>query len=95
MWFYELCIRNNSKNQLEKNIFLLAFRFKGLLGEEIFDFHDLDHDGYIGLDSFLDIVEKYASGEVETVSKEIFNICDSDRDGLVNKSEFLNLVCIM
>ena len=95
LWFHELCFRNNSKSQLEKNIFLLAFKFKGLLGEELFDYHDLDHDGYIGLDTFLDIVEKYASGQVETVSKEIFNICDSDRDGLVKKTEFLNVVLIM
>jgi Ca2+-binding EF-hand superfamily protein len=90
--FQELCTRNHSSKSLEKNIFLIFFSFRGLLGERIFDFYDKDKDGYINQDEFLSIVEKFTKSPVEEVSKDLFLITDLKSDSLIDSEEFLKIV---
>lgn len=95
--FRELCIRNNSKRQLEKSIFLLlvpipVISIQGMFGERLFDYYDKDKDGYIDEDTFLHIMEKYTKSEQGELFQELFNLCDLNSDNVIDKQEFTQTV---
>ena len=95
--FQELCIRNNSKKSLEKTIFLQfapipVTNNQGLLGERVFDYYDTDRDGYINLDQFLSIIEKFSKSIDFDLSSDIFELVDLKSDGKIDKEEFKQAV---
>lgn len=81
LMFKELCIRNNSKSELEKTTFLLFLPFKvlvtqGLFGESLFAHYFHGTKSSINEENFLVLFEKILSSDLVNVAEEIFKICD-------------------
>ena len=103
--FKELCIRNNSKIELEKTTFshLLPFKVlftQGLFGESLFANCCQGAKCSINEENFLALFEKILSNDLVNVSEEIFKICDfsdsnqlSVEDIIRNVKTYIAVLC--
>lgn len=79
---------------MEKSSFLSFINLpvnhsQGIVGDHVFDLLDINKDGLIEINEFLNILEACCRSDSKDIIRKFFTICDYDKDFRLSESEFL------
>ena len=78
---------SNKKKGISKVTFLEYMKLPILIAEKLFASFDLDNDGFLNINEFVNNLTNLYTGDFNSTIKAVFALLDFDKDGIITKGD--------